>query len=528
MKKKFNITGMCIPGRHFIASMPQKLGHIKELVDHGDYFTINRPRQYGKTTIIYLLQQQLLEIKKYLVLDLSFEGISSRTYQNHERFTRVFLDKVQRCLKNLEEHEMAAFIDERKKTVIDFEEMDTFIADLVVQSKRNVVLMIDEVDKAGNNQLFLDFLGLLRQKYLESKKGKDHTFHSVILTGVHDIKTLKSKIRGQDEKMYNSPWNIAVDLDVDISLFPEEIESMLDDYTAERDIEIDIPVTAEKLFYYTSGHPFLVSSMCKIIDEKILPGKDEKGKRRWEHKDLQEAVRLLLKENNTNFDTLIKNLENNPELYEFVYKVIMDGSRFSYNPRNPVIHTGTLYGVLKRDQEQTRVHNRLYEQLIYDYLSSKLETSGNLNLHPVSSSYFNTDGTLNIKKVILKFQEFMKSQYSTKDSGFLERNGRLLFLAFLRPIINGKGFDFKEAQSSEEKRLDVVVIFKDRQYIVELKIWRGDAYHQSGLQQLSDYLDRQNQKKGYLLIYDLRKESNRIGESQTIQMQDKVIIAYWV
>jgi len=45
----------------------------------------------------------------------------------------------------------------------------------------------------------------------------------------------------------------------------------------------------------------------------------------------------------------------------------------------------------------------------------------------------------------------MKKEYSKKDLPFLERNGRLIFLAFLKPIINGKEYDFKEVQISEEK-----------------------------------------------------------------------------
>lgn len=525
MKKRFNITGMCIPGQHYMADMSTKLGQMKELVVNGDYFTINRPRQYGKTTIIYLLQQLLQKDSNYLVLDLSFEGISSRTYENHERFIRIFLNQVQRCLNFMKEDQLARLIDKNKQSIIDFEELDPFISEMVIEAGRNVVMMIDEVDKAGNNQLFLDFLGMLRQKYLEKKKGKDHTFHSVILAGVHDIKTLKAKIRLEKEKMYNSPWNIAVDMDVDISLFPQEIASMLDDYAADRNVTMDIPYFARELFYFTSGYPFLVSSLCKIIDEKIL---SHKKKKTWEPQDLVEAVRLVLMENNTNFDTLIKNLENNPDLYEFVYQVIMDGSEFSYNPRNPVIHIGTLYGILKKDREKTWIHNRIYEQLIYDYMSSKLETSGSVRPHLVSPSYIEADGTLNIEKIIHKFQEFMKAQYSTKDTGFLERNGRLLFLAFIRPIINGKGFDFKEVQISEEKRLDVVITLQDQKHIIELKIWRGNAYHHAGLQQLCDYLDSQNQQKGYLLIYDLRKESGRIGECETIKTRGKEILAAWV
>lgn len=78
----------------------------------------------------------------------------------------------------------------------------------------------------------------------------------------------------------------------------------------------------------------------------------------------------------------------------------------------------------------------------------------------------------------------------------------MIFLAFLKPIINGKGFDFKEVQISQEKRLDVVITYLDQKYIVELKIWRGKEYHQQGLQQLADYLESQNMDQGYRLIFN--------------------------
>ncbi|MCK4762053.1 MAG: AAA family ATPase, partial [Candidatus Aminicenantes bacterium] len=275
----------------------------------------------------------------------------------------------------------------------------------------------------------------------------------------------------------------------------------------------------------TSGYPFLVSYLCKIIDETILPGKKEKE---WQPEDLTQAVQITLLRDITNFETLIKNLENNPELYDFVFEIVMNGMEFSYNRHNPLIHFGMLHGILKKDQGKVRVHNRLYEQAIYNYMASKIETAGKVKFAPVSSSYIEADGTLHIEKIIRKFQAFMQEQYSAKDRDFLERNGRLLFLAFLRPIINGRGFDFKEVQISEEKRLDIVITLQDKKYIIELKIWRGESYHRAGIEQLCDYLERQQQTTGYLLIYDLRKESGRIGDWEKIEAGGKKIFTAYV
>ena len=58
-------------------------------------------------------------------------------------------------------------------------------------SGKPVVMMVDEVDSASNNQVFIDFLAQLRGYYLD----RDYSpiFHSVILAGVYDIKNLKIK-----------------------------------------------------------------------------------------------------------------------------------------------------------------------------------------------------------------------------------------------------------------------------------------------------------------------------------------------
>jgi hypothetical protein len=350
-----------------MADMSQKVDAIMEMIANGEYFTINRPRQYGKTTILYLLGQRLGKDKDYLPIDVSFEGIDTPTYEKHERFIRTVLNILSQHAEFLQEKDLVALI-RANKDIRDFERLGAFFTEMILKSGRKVVLMIDEVDKAANNQLFLDFLGMLRAKYLRRNQGKDHSFQSVILAGVHDIKTLKARIRKGEKRMFNSPWNIAVDFEVDLSLFPGEISSMLEEYREERNIKVDIPFFAEKIFYFTSGYPFLVSCLCKIVDEKILPGKKKKE---WEPGDLVEAVQIALMKNNTNFETLVKNLENNPGLYEFIFKIIMNGMNFSYNPYNAIIKMGMIYGILKDEKRKVRIHNRIYEQLIYDYMSSR-------------------------------------------------------------------------------------------------------------------------------------------------------------
>ncbi|MEM7184712.1 MAG: hypothetical protein AAF518_27705 [Spirochaetota bacterium] len=50
--KRFNITGTCIPHKHYMVDITGKLEQIIPLIDAGEYLVINRPRQFGKTITI--------------------------------------------------------------------------------------------------------------------------------------------------------------------------------------------------------------------------------------------------------------------------------------------------------------------------------------------------------------------------------------------------------------------------------------------------------------------------------------------
>jgi hypothetical protein len=298
-------------------------------------------------------------------LNLSFEGIGDAVFSSEERFVKKFLKLMEKEI-NLKDKKTASYLKQSRPDVSDLEELSGVISGIVEHSGKKIVLTIDEVDKSSNNQLFLSFLGMLRHKYLQRNKGKDYTFQSVILAGVHDVKNLKLKIRSGDEQKYNSPWNIAVDFDLEMCFAPDEIAGMLEDYKKEKKIILDVNAAAGKLHYLTSGHPFLVSKLCRIIDDKLS----------WEEGNLEIALNILLKEKNTNFASVVKNLENNPELYDLVLKIIMNEMKFSFNIYNPVIQEGHIYGILREKLGKTVIHNHVYEQLLYNYIRKKSGQAG--------------------------------------------------------------------------------------------------------------------------------------------------------
>ena len=530
MRREFNDTGSCNPRKHYMADITAKFEQVKALVDRGKYFVINRPRQYGKTTMLYILMNRLVD--QYRVIGLSFEGVGDASFATEERFVPTFLEMIADSYE-LSDPETSDQIRNEIQGITDFQGLSRYITRFVRESDHPVVLLIDEVDESSNSQVFLKFLGLLRKKYLAREQDRDITFQSVILAGLYDVTSLKLKIRKPGETQLNSPWNIAAPFEVNMTLSTTEIVSMLKDFAVETGNTLDTQSIADRIHYYTNGHPFLVSTLCKIVDEQAETNRTAHEQDRWDVEDIDWAFRWLTRESysTTNFDVLVKTLENNPDLYELTRWFVFNGKTRSvaFTNKNPLLDLGRLHGLYGSHDGNVVIHNRIYEQVIADYMRSKQETSPEaLDLDDYVVDRFVSDqGRLALDKVFHKFQSFMAEHYSDRDAEFIEREGRLLFMSFLKPIINGSGFMFKEPVVGDERRMDLVVTFGDDQKeVVELKIWRGESYHEAGLQQLSDYLDFQGLKSGYLLIFDFRKDKQ--VKTEAISFKDKSIVAAWV
>ena len=254
-----------------MVKLDSRLKQIKEnYVDYGSYFVINRGRQYGKTTTIRALEEYLKD--DYIVLSLDFQELGTEEFADEPTFVRSFTEVLIRAFQmnklSGSEGLLKALNEFIKKGDNGLKNLFVQLSALCENSPRPIVLMIDEVDSASNNQVFVDFLAQLRSYYL--KRDKMPIFHSVILAGVYDIKNLKLKLRPDSEHQYNSPWNIAAKFKIDMSFSSEQIASMLDEYENDKHTGMDIQTVADEIYQYTSGYPVLVSSICKCIDEELI------------------------------------------------------------------------------------------------------------------------------------------------------------------------------------------------------------------------------------------------------------------
>lgn len=220
-------------------------------------------------------------------------------FESEEMFCSQIFDVFANSVELINE-KLADYLRKQQNTIGNYNILSREISKLIKEMHKDAVLLIDEVDKSSNSRIFLKFLGLLRNKYLARNSGEDIIFQSVILSGVHDIRNLKLAIRDESDSRFNSPWNISEDFSVDMSFSPDEIETMLTEYIKDKKVEFDSKIIAKEIYKYTNGYPYLVSRICKTIDECL-------GKR-WDMAGVQEAVKTTLNEKSTLIEDVIKSI----------------------------------------------------------------------------------------------------------------------------------------------------------------------------------------------------------------------------
>ena len=125
--------------------------------------------------------------------------------------------------------------------------------------------------------------------------------------------------------------------------------------------------------------------------------------------------------------------------------------------------------------------------------------------------------------VLEKFVEFFDDIYGDREQKFYEEDGRRYFMLYLRPIINGEGNYYIESRTRNSERTDMIIDYRGgEQFIIEMKLWRGDAYNTRGEEQLSHYLEYYHLQKGYMLSFNFNRKKE-IGMKE-FQIKGKTLI----
>ncbi|MCP4215952.1 MAG: ATP-binding protein [bacterium] len=487
------------------------LQDIKTMVDRGRYLSIFSPRQSGKTTFLEKICSQLHADPAYIVLLLSFEDyekldqqefyseIESAVYnQLVNRLKEVDCEKTEAVEQLLTNHHLTNNISFRQL----LEKLNQ-----IIQHKK-IVIFIDEFDGIPFAELE-GFLNSIRKLYLQFKKVKQKALYSVGLVGIRNI--TKLIVGGV------SPFNIADQVDLP-SFSLQNIHDLYAQYTA----ETNQPFTHEavkKVYGETGGQPWLVNRLGTILTVNIKPQTVEP----IDERDVEKAIKILLEERNHHFD----NLYEKAKLYKETFvEIVFDHVEYSaYDEDQSWLEQ---YGLIKNVEGHAVVSNNIYKAFHLKAFFKEAKIYGD-----VSPREYETSGNiLDMERILLGFEQYITKigvAAFYKKGKVYEKTGQFLLTAWLCRFVSGGNGELHYELCSGLGRMDMMLTYKGRKYIIETKVNRYSDITKithAGIAQLAQkYLATESTHEGYLVIFDTKRTVGTGCEPQYHKSGDKKIIS---
>ena len=189
--------------------------------------------------------------------------------------------------------------------------------------------------------------------------------------------------------------------------------------------------------------------------------------------------------------------------------ILFCGKGIPFNMGTELVSIGVMFGFLKDEEGQVAIANRIFEIWLYNmFIAQEAIDSKTYDVGQQLKSQFVTKNGLDIEKILKKFVEHFTESFGDSTDAFVEENGRKLFLLYIRPLINGIGNYYIEARTRSMGRTDLIIDYQGKQYIIEMKIWRGNEYNARGEEQLMGYLNDYHLERGYMLSFNFNKNIN--------------------
>lgn len=148
-----------------------------------------------------------------------------------------------------------------------------------------------------------------------------------------------------------------------------------------------------------AAYPYLVSRICLLMDEKVqIQDDSERRKKAWTKAGFLEAVRMLLLESNTLFESLIGKLSDFPELDKMLKELLFSGKTITYNPTSQSIQLALMFGFIRNEGGKVVPANRIFDTLLYNHFLSmdELHSSDIYKASLQDKNQFIIDGHLNM------------------------------------------------------------------------------------------------------------------------------------
>ena len=510
--REFNTFGPVNPQHHYHVNRVAVKAALREKVEKGRYMTLNAARQTGKTTLFRELIEELETTGNYFGILLDFEQLADFTKDDfYEQMANHLVRWQDRyCpdapIPGMMRHQ-GDFIDWLRATVLAL--------------KRRGVLIIDEFD-AISIDIVKALLAQFRAMYLERYNYPD-VLHSILLVGVRNIPALLAGTQ--------SPFNVA-----DHFTIPYFTEAEVVDLLQQHTTETGQLFTAEVMngvYLETEGQPYLVNRLGQLLTREVVPDRSQT----ITVADLGDALAKLINENNTHFYSI----RSKAALHRAdLMPALFNPARY-YDFQDEVTQELLMYGVFRVLTDENRLdYARIANPIYRKMLLKAFAPTHALIRQAVNGSVqsrFVIDGALNFDALMDAFKAFMEEQgvrllKSEASSRPLEISGQYLLLSYLTAALQSVGGYVTIESLSSAGEMDFLAFYRNQRFVVETKIWYGEAKFNQGKIQLADYLQATGLPKGWMVVFDEKLTQNPLLATEkaifeTIE-RDKTLRVYLV
>lgn len=480
--REFNTSGPCDPDKHYTVMREALVDKGQTLVDRGRFFTIFAPRQSGKTTYFQLLFRQL-RTQGYLPLWISFEGL--KTLERPDFYA---------ALQHRLQHEFSRNQIQANQTL-----KHQFDLELLLEQASNqtqpLVLVIDEFEDVPT-VVMSELLHVFRAMY---QKRDYHKLHALALVGVSTLADLVVSSA--------SPFNVVDELRIDY-FTSAEVEELIGQYVTESGQPFDAAVV-QAIYENTQGQPGLTCALCHYLVNEMVPDHTQPVTMDAFYPTLKH---FLTERRDKNILNIVSKAR---EKQAFMLRVLFGTEPIPYTVDDPNINYLSAHGVIANVDGSVQVPVPLYSKRLITAFRPSL--NGESHEYIVSAheslSEFVIGDQLNIPALLNKYREYVQRRgFHAFDTKQLKEGAWHYSLdGFIHFFIQRLGGDTLVEVPSSRGRTDILILYRNRKYIVETKRFTDDAYFAQGKHQLVDYLTSGRLDDGYYVVF-----SNKHSETDTL------------
>ncbi len=494
MKKHFNTTGPCHPGKHYMLPAQERCSGLAGLIAREYYFVIHAARQTGKTTLLLDLIKELNGSGDYHALYCSLESVQGIDDAEKGIPAVVEVLKAQTAYDEaLERYAFAERADYRANMLLR-----RTLTDFCKKLGKPLVILFDEADCLSGGTL-ISFLRQLRDGFVN--RNQISFVHSVGLVGMRNIRDYKAQVRDGSQSVGSaSPFNIVSEIFTLRNFTRDEITQLYEQHT-EQSGQVFSEEAVRRIYHHTGGQPWLVNAVAREIVDGIL-GSNFSKKISPEHAG--QAAENIIRRRDTHIDSLLERLKE--KRVQKIVEPVITGERRDYDSLGDDCQYVLDLGLLRESSQGLVPSNPIYAEVIVRTLSFRSQREMDDADYPPKAPAYLKDDILDMKKLLSDFQSFWRrnSEIWTEAYQYKEAAPHLILQAFMQRIINRGGRISRELATGRG-RLDLCIHYRNVSYPIELKLRYGESTYEEGKTQLIRYMEKMECTEGWLIVFDRRK-----------------------